>query len=462
MSHKTESGLSDRSLIARHAGTVLVGQLAVMAFGVTDTIVAGRHAQESLAALAIGSALYISVYVPLLGMLSALLPIWAELRGARKPQAIGGSLRQSLYLCALACVPGMAVLLHPDPVLAWTQVPEALRPGVEQYLAVLALALPPALLFRVFSTLNQALGHPQWVTWLQVVSLLVKIPLSIWWTFGGAGMPAMGVVGCGWATLVVNCGMLAVALWLLRTQAMYAPLQVWQRMEPPNRAQLAAFARLGIPSALAVTVEVTSFTLMALFIARQGTLASAAHQIAANMAAVLYMVPLSLAIATSARVSYWRGAGQAAHARQAVYIGFRLLALICIALAAIIFIANHWIASVYSNDAQVVMAAAGLLGWVALYHLADAVQTLCIFLLRCFRITLAPLVVYGVMLWGVGLGGGYLWAYHGFGPVASLASPVPFWAASAAALVVTAVVFAAMLRRALLSSSASVPEEGAR
>ena len=97
MSHKTESGLSDRSLIARHAGTVLVGQLAVMAFGVTDTIVAGRHAQESLAALAIGSALYISVYVPLLGMLSALLPIWAELRGARKPQAIGGSLRQSLY-----------------------------------------------------------------------------------------------------------------------------------------------------------------------------------------------------------------------------------------------------------------------------------------------------------------------------------------------------------------------------
>ena len=404
MSHKTESGLSDRSLIARHAGTVLVGQLAVMAFGVTDTIVAGRHAQESLAALAIGSALYISVYVPLLGMLSALLPIWAELRGARKPQAIGGSLRQSLYLCALACVPGMAVLLHPDPVLAWTQVPEALRPSVEQYLAVLALALPPALLFRVFSTLNQALGHPQWVTWLQVVSLLVKIPLSIWWTFGGAGMPAMGVVGCGWATLVVNCGMLAVALWLLRTQAMYAPLQVWQRMEPPNRAQLAAFARLGIPSALAVTVEVTSFTLMALFIARQGTLASAAHQIAANMAAVLYMVPLSLAIATSARVSYWRGAGQAAHARQAVYIGFRLLALICIALAAIVFIANHWIASVYSNDAQVVMAAAGLLGWVALYHLADAVQTLCIFLLRCFRITLAPLVVYGVMLWGVGLG----------------------------------------------------------
>ncbi len=446
--------MSDTSLIARHAGTVLAGQLAVMAFGVTDTIVAGRHAQESLAALAIGSAIYISVYVALLGMLSALLPIWAELRGARQPQAIGASLRQSLYLCALASLPGLALLLHPGPVLDWTQVPEPLRPRVEQYLAVLALALPPALLFRVFSTLNQALGHPRLVTWLQVASLLVKIPLSVWWTFGGAGVPALGVVGCGWATLAVNCGMLAAALWLLRTHDIYAPLQVWQRMEPPDRKQLAAFARLGVPSALAVTVEVTSFTLMALFIARQGTLASAAHQIAANMAAVLYMVPLSLAVATSARVSYWRGAGEALHARQAVLIGFRLLALICIALAAIIFIANHWIASVYSNDPQVVAMAAGLLGWVALYHLADAVQALGIFLLRCYRITLAPLVVYGVLLWGAGLGGGYVWAYHGLGPLPPLASPVPFWGASVVALLITAAVFVLMLRRAVFSADA--------
>ena len=462
MHRTTEAGMSDTSLIARHAATVLVGQLAVMAFGVTDTIVAGRHAQESLAALAISSALYISVYVALLGMLSALLPIWAELRGARKPQAIGGSLRQSLYLCALACLPGMALLLHPGPVLDWTEVPMALRPSVEHYLAVLALALPPALLFRVFSTLNQALGHPRMVTWLQMASLLVKIPLSIWWTFGGAGVPALGVVGCGWATLAVNCGMLALALWLLRTQDIYTPLQLWKRMEPPDGKQLAGFARLGIPSALAVTVEVTSFTLMALFIARQGTLASAAHQIAANMAAVLYMVPLSLAIATSARVSYWRGAGQPVHAQQAVLIGFRLLGLMCIALAAIVFIANRHIASVYSNDPQVVLTAAGLLGWVALYHLADAVQALSIFLLRCYRITLAPLVVYGVLLWGVGLGGGYQWAYLGLGPLEPQASPMPFWAASAAALMLTATVFVAMLRRAVLKECASGPQECAR
>ena len=441
--------MSDTPLIARHAGTVLVGQLAVMAFGVADTIIAGRHAQASLAALSIGSAIYISVYVALLGMLQALLPVWAEQRGANQAEAIGASVRQSLYLCALAALLGMVLLLHPSPILAWTDVPAELRPTVERYLAILAWALPPALLFRIFSTLNQALGHPQLVTGLQLASLFIKIPLSMWWTFGGAGVPALGLEGCGWATLAVNGCMLALALWLLRSQDLYAPLRLWQRMEPPHRGQLMAFARLGIPSALAVTVEVTSFTLMALFIARQGSLASATHQIAANMAAVLYMVPLSLAIATSARVSYWRGAGDEHRARHAAGAGFRLLLLASMALATTTYLAKAPIAALYSNSPEVIAAAAALLPWIAFYHLPDAVQTLSIFLLRSYRITIAPLVVYGVLLWGVGLGGGYLLAYHGLGGIPPSPSPATFWGAGASALVITALCFVAMLRKAL-------------
>ena len=307
--------MSELSTITRHAVTVLAGQLAVMAFGVTDTIVAGRYSESSLAALSVGSAIFISVYVALMGVLQALLPVWAEQRGAQQPEAVGRSLRQALYLCSAAAVLGMAVLLSPGPLLRWTEVPPALRPQVENYLAVLALALPPALLFRIYSTLNQALGHPRLVTWLQLGSLFIKLPLSVWFTFGGWGLPAQGVVGCAWATLVVNCSMLALAVWLLRTQDIYTPLGLWRRMEPPHWPTIAGFARLGIPAGLAVMVEVTSFTLMALFIARQGTTSAAAHQIAANMAAVLYMVPLSLSIATSARVSYWLGARQPQLAR---------------------------------------------------------------------------------------------------------------------------------------------------
>lgn len=451
---------SELSIISRHTATVLAGQLAVMAFGVTDTIVAGRHGVASLAALSVGSAIFVSVYVALIGVFQALLPVRAQQRGAGQSRAMGQSLRQAIYLCGAASLAGMALLLSPGALLRWTEVPAALQADVESYLAVLALALPPALLFRIYSTLNQALGHPRLVTWLQVGALFVKLPLSVWFTFGGAGLPAQGVVGCAWATLAVNCSMLALAVWLLRTQDLYAPLDLWRRMERPHWPTIAGFARMGIPAGLAVMVEVTSFTLMALFVARQGTTASAAHQIAANVAAVLYMVPLSLSVATSARVGYWLGARDPIRAQQVVWTGFRLAVLAGCSLAAMLFIARDRIGGLYSNNADVVAMAAGVLAWVAAYHAADAVQTLCVFVLRCYRITVRPLAVYCALLWGAGLGGGYLLTQQtSGGPWGALPpdSPTPWWAAGAAALAATAALFVLMLRHAVKPPSEPIP-----
>jgi MATE family multidrug resistance protein len=432
-------------VIARHAATVLVGQLAVMAFGVTDTIVAGRYAEGALAALSVGSAVFISVFVSLMGGLQALLPIWAELHGGRRTADVGRSVRQSLYLCGAAIALGMALLLFPGPLLRWTEVPAAMRADVEAYLRVLAFALAPALLFRVFSTLSQSLGKPQLVTWLQLASLGLKLPLSIWFAFGGAGLPAMGLVGCGWATLVVNYAMLGAAVWLLRSDPFYTGYRFWQRIEPPDWRALRQFARLGVPAGLSVLVEVTSFTLMALFIARLGTAASAAHQIAANLTAVAYMMPLSLSIATSARVSFWLGAGDAALARRACARGFELTVLFALLCAGAMAALRWQLAAVYSANPAVIALGATLLLATALYHLADALQTLCVFVLRCYHVTVMPLVLYCALLWGMGLGGGYLLAYRGIGPWAAMASPLAFWLMAAGALALTAGLFVALL-----------------
>jgi len=455
--------------IARHAGTVLVGQLAVMAFGVADTIVAGRYSQQALAALSVGSAVYISVFVGLMGMLQALLPTWAELHGRAitapansqpAPLAqgrgthhhdLGRSIRQSLYLGAFAMLAGGWALLAPGPLLRWTEVPPQLQGEVTRYLTVLALALPPALLFRMYSTLNQSLGKPLLVSWLQGLSLLVKVPLTIWFAFGGLGLPAQGAVGCAWATVVVNYLLLGCALWLLRTQSLYRPYAIWRPLERPDWRAIGHFARLGVPGGLAVMVEVTSFTLMSLFIARQGTVASAAHQVAANLAALLYMVPLSIAIATSARVSYWLGAGDASRARQAIRKGFKLGLVMALALAAGMAVGRGSIAAIYSRSPEVVALAATLLAWLAVYHLGDAAQVLCVFVLRCYRVAVAPLVAYCVLLWGVGLAGGYALAYQDVGPWTAQHSPAAFWAAGAVALALLSVILPVILWRAVRS-----------
>ena len=86
---------------------------------------------------------------------------------------------------------------------------------------------------------------------------------------------------------------------------------------------------------------------------------------------------------------------------------------------------------------------------MAAYHLADSIQTLCIFVLRSYRVTFLPFVAYGLMLWGGGLAGGYLLAYEGLAGFGPFNSPAPFWACSAAALAVTALIFTALLARAL-------------
>ncbi len=445
--------MSELKVLAKHAGTVLVGQVAVMAYSVTDTIVAGRYSSTSLAALSVGAAIYISVFVALLGVTQAMLPIWAEMYGANKNSAIGRSFRQTLYLCAITATLGMAVLFNPEAIFRWTQVPEVLRQEALDYLAVLAWTLPPSLLFRMYSTLNQSLGRPLLVTWLQIGSLALKVPLSVWFAFGGLGLAPRGAVGCALASLVVGYVLLAVALWMLRTRPMYRPYQIWRRLEAPDWHAIGSYARLGVPSALAVTVEVTSFTLMALFIARQGAAAAASHQIATNLAALLYMVPLAISIAASARVSYWLGAGGLAQARHAIRLGLFSVLATSTLLSTALLLGRHLLVPIYSANPDIAALAVPLLGWVALYHLFDGLQSISLFLLRCFKIAFVPFLVYVVLLWGGGLGGGYWLAYQGLGNWPPMHGPQAFWITSALALGSAALTLLLLLLRAVRRTS---------
>ena len=444
--------MSELRTIARHAGTVLVGQLAVMAFGVADTVIAGRYSPHALAVLSLASSIYISIYVALNGMLQALLPVWAELHGGNRHAEIGRSVRQALYISAGAAALGITGLWFPDPWLSWTQVPTELWPDVRAYLRVLALALVPSLLFRMYSTLNQSLGYPRLVTWLQAGALLVKIPLSVLLTFGAGDVPGLGVVGCAWATLAVNSLMMLTGLWLLRTQVIYRPYRLWRLPEKPQWSVLQHFLRLGVPAGLSIMVEVTSFTLMALFIARLGAVASASHQIAASLASVLYMVPLALGIASSSRTGYWLGAGQPHRARQAAGLGISLAIGAAVLCAAALLLGREAIAHAFTNDRVVAQTAMVWLAWVAVYHLADAVQAVCAFLLRCYRITIAPLLIYTAFLWGFGLYGGYLWAYEdsalsGWLLWTGRPGVDTFWISSSLALAAVSVLFAALVWR---------------
>ena len=445
--------MDERRLILKHASTVLVGQLAVVAFGVTDTLIAGRYDPQALAVLSVSAAIYVTVYVALLGVIQALLPFFAELHGAQKHKAVGETFHQGLYIWMMLSLVGVLVLLSPHFFLDWTGVPQALQEQSIAYLGLMALALPAALFFRLYSSLNQSLGKPKLVTWIQMGGLFFKIPLSILLTFGTTETPAWGLMGCAMGTVIVNYAMVAVALWSLKTHRLYEPIHIWRPLDKPDFSSIRQMAKVGLPNGLSVTVEVTSFTLMALFISRLGTSAAASHQIASNMAALFYMVPLSFSIAISARVSYWRGAGDFIAMKKAMFIGFQWVMGLSLTMASLLFIFHQPLAKLYTKDAEVVQIAAELLILIGFYHLVDALQTVCFFVLRSFKITLAPMLVYSLMLWGVGLPGGYVLAYHGLWGIAPLEAPHAFWIMSVLALVFVCAGLLALIQTSLKAQS---------
>jgi MATE family multidrug resistance protein len=103
------------------------------------------------------------------------------------------------------------------------------------------------------------------------------------------------------------------------------------------------------------------------------------------------------------------------------------------------------LASVYSQNPQVIAMATSLLAWVALYHVFDGLQAVTVFILRCFSIAVAPLIVYSILLWSAGLAGGYWVAYHGPATWFATGSALAFWITSATALAVTALILMCIL-----------------
>jgi MATE family multidrug resistance protein len=149
---------------------------------------------------------------------------------------------------------------------------------------------------------------------------------------------------------------------------------------------------------------------MALVAARMGIAVTGAHQIAANLASLCYMVPLGFSIATATLVAQALGARDAVLAETTLDTGLRLALFFAIALASILIVARPLIIALYTNDAAVAKAAFTVIGLIALFHIFDATQSVSGFVLRAYRRIIAPMVVALVALWVVGLVGGTLLA----------------------------------------------------
>lgn len=431
------------------AWPVFVGQVAVLGMGTVDTVLVARHSPTDLAALAVGGATYITIFVGLMGLVMAVSPIVGQAFGAQRLRECGHQAWQALWLALAAALLGSLLLAFPGPFLALSKAGPAVAEKVRGYLLALACALPASLLFTVYRGFNVAVSRPKAVMVLQVGGFALKLPLSLALVSGwpALGIPALGVVGGGIATALVMWGQLLVAAALLARDPFYRRFELRAPGQcAPHGPSLRALLRLGVPMGLAILVEVTGFAFMAIFISRLGETAVAGHQIAANLVSLLFMMPLALSNASSALVAQRIGAGDLRDARRLGWHGLQFTGALALLVGATVFAAREQVVRLYTDNPAVVAAALPLLGWVVLFHAADAVQTLAAFVLRAWRIATLPMAIYVLALWGLGLGGGYSLAFNLGGAVpAAWQGARGFWIASTSGLTLAALALAGLL-----------------
>lgn len=424
------------------ATPLFVANLAIMGAATIDTIMAGRMGAEHLAVVALGGATAVMILFGLVGILQGLSPIAGHHYGARKLPMIGFELSQNLWIAFFLALIAIAVVMQRDFWVEFGGVSGNVAEMTRTYLAACAWGLPAAVISRSFIAVNSAVNRPRVTMYVSLMMLATKAPLNCVFMYGWFGFPEMGGAGAAVALSLNSWLALAVYYAVWKFDRYYDPMRATKFFFPQIKA-LWHQLKLGVPIGLSVFFEVSSFTLMAIFIARIGTIDVAAHQIVGNITATMYQIPLSLAIAVSVLVSQCLGAGYKDKAYEITVRTLKVAVIIALVGVTLLYIFRNQIVSLYTIDLPVKTLATSLLIFGIIYHVTDACQTVSGFALRGYRVTFAPMLIYGVLLWAVGLGGGYWAGFHGEaigGPFGAAG----FWGATAIGLVLAGICLAIM------------------
>ncbi|MEP6501990.1 MAG: MATE family efflux transporter [Betaproteobacteria bacterium] len=434
-----------RSLL-RLGSPIILSQIAQVLMGLLDTVMSGHAGATEQAVVGLGVALWIPVFIALMSVVQAISPIIAHHFGAGDRDAVVRDAREGVWLALFTgLVPLMLVPWAPD-LLVLFRIEPALAERAGVFLWGIGLGLPAALVYRALAFYSASIDQTRPIMVLAFVGLGVNALLNWVLIYGHFGLPAMGGAGCGWATGIgMWVALFALAAWTARAAA-YKPYYLWRSW---NRATWAVQKRLlllGLPMGGAGLAEVAAFSSVAVLVGRFGETQIAAHQIALNFSALIFMVPMGISAAITIRVGHALGAGNTRAARYTAWAGVGTgLIFATLAMGPIIAL-RHLVATVYSSDAAVQALAANLLLFAAFWQLFDATQVCAIGALRGYKITVLPMVLMLSAFWGIGVPTGTWLAWRGFAGGEPM-KVYGFWVGLVIGLVVVSIGLAIGLRR---------------
>ncbi|MDX1494922.1 MAG: MATE family efflux transporter [Longimicrobiales bacterium] len=383
------------------AAPVTVVQLGLMSMGAVDTIMVGRVSATDLAAVAIGNLYFFGMAVFGMGILYALDAVISQAVGADDVEGVARGVQRGLLLAVGLSLAAMTLLLPAGPLLDLARQPVDVVPVADAYAEGLILGVFPFYAFVVFRQSLQAMARVRPIVVTVLVGTCVNVFLNWILIFGNLGVPPLGAVGSAWGTSVSRwfmTAMLCVLAWDRIRPALF-PF----RPESLRLAPLVRFLKVGAPIGAQQWLEFGVFGAAGLLMGLLGTVAVASHQVALQLAALTFMVPVGVAQATSVVVGQEVGREDAPAARRAVGAGLLTATAFMSFTAAMFLLLPGPLARLFSSDAQVVMAAAALLPIAGVFQIFDGLQVAAAGALRGVGDTRVPMLLNLVGFWMIGL-----------------------------------------------------------
>lgn len=390
--------------LAALGAPLIVNNLAISLTSFTDVVMAGRIGAEDLAAVGVGSAVWSTIFLFGLGVLMAVSATVAHLVGKGHVERVGEYLHQSLYIAAvLALAMMLALYLFAWYGLELIGITPEIVPRTQGYIMAIAWGLPLMYPFLCLRYTSEGAGHTTPIMYIAIATVLVNLTGNYVLMFGKLGFPALGATGCGIASaLSMWFSFFAMLTYVRRRKIVYGRLRLFARFFRPDVAKLRELLALGLPIGGSVLAEVTMFSAAALMMGVLGANEAAAHAVAINYAATMFMVPLALHSAITVRVGQALGARELRRARRIGWMGIAVCGLFMTASALILIVLRGPITGLYTDDAAVREIAVGLLFMAMIFQISDGLQVGAAGALRGYKDTKVPLVLNIVSYWLVG------------------------------------------------------------
>ncbi|MGF1754320.1 MATE family efflux transporter [Vibrio makurazakiensis] len=381
---------------------IILTQIATQAMGFVDTTMAGQVSPADLAAIALGTSLWIPVLLLLRGIIMALTPVVAYHRGARDFQSISVEFFQMVWLAIIASILLIAYLVSAKPILEWIDVASEIIPIASDYAFALAFGVPGIALFYTLNGFCEGMNNTKAPMIISVIGLLVNIPINYILIYGKFGFPEMGAVGCGWATSLVYWLMSGMLYSYIKGHHHYKTIIRFSDAKPKTKEML-HLLRLGLPIGMNIAVCGSIFAVIALMIGRIGAENVAAAQIALNISSMTYVIPMSISFGITIRVGHALGEKNELGAIERSKVGILVSGLISLLSVATFLLFPEWIIRLYTTDPAISATAAVLLTFTAMYQFSDALQTSANGALRGYKDTKIPMFLAIASYWGLAL-----------------------------------------------------------